>query len=166
MSQTENPAKQEIFLSLYSAYYTEFYRYAYYFTGNAEDAEDAVSDAVVNAFRYFDGLRDHGKFKFWFLRILKNACKTRCAQYRQSGAVSVEENEEALSVPADTPDPDETAALRRELDALKPEDRTIVVMAVQYGYTSEEIGKFLGMTSGNVRVRLHRTLGLLRKKLS
>ncbi|MBQ3140335.1 MAG: RNA polymerase sigma factor [Clostridia bacterium] len=158
--------KQQTFTALYSEFCTEFYRYAYYFMGNAEDAEDAVADAVVNAFRYFDGLREHDKFKFWFLKILKNSCKNRHLSRSAAGTVSLDDSEEFLSVPADTPDLDVSVTLQRELEALKPDDKSIVIFSVLYGYSSEEIGELLGMTPVNVRVRLHRALNTLRRKLS
>lgn len=166
MKETVPADKRELFRNLYSEFYTEFYRYAYYFMGNADDAEDAVSDAVVNAFHYFDGLRDQDKFKFWFLKILKNVCKTKHIARNAVSIVSPENTEELLSVPADSPDLDVGVTLQKELDTLKPDDKAIVIFSVQHGYSSEEIGKLLGLTPGNVRVRLHRALAALRQKLS
>ena len=58
------------FIELYTAVYKDLYRYALYVLGNREDAEDAVSEAVVDAYAEFGKLRDKGAFKGWIFKIL------------------------------------------------------------------------------------------------
>ena len=65
------------FIELYTAVYKDLYRYALYVLGNREDAEDAVSEAVVDAYAEFGKLRDKGAFKGWIFKILSAKCKRR-----------------------------------------------------------------------------------------
>ena len=62
MADDPNTHKQALFTQYYARYYSEFYRYAFYFMGAAEDAEDAVSDAITLAYAKFESLRDREKF--------------------------------------------------------------------------------------------------------
>ena len=167
MSQRSDTDRQSLFTEYYSKFYNEFYRYAFYFMGNADDAEDAVSEAVTLAFSKFESLRERDKFKYWFLRILQNVCKT--ALKKRSGAPLPLYNSDDTAI--DVPDTglaemDVSAALRQLLDRLKPDDKSIVLMSVLSGYSSEEIAQALGMTAVNVRVRLFRALGSMRDALT
>lgn len=53
------------------------YRYATLLLGDPTDAEDAVHDAALVAWRRFRDLRDPARFEAWFGRILVNACRDR-----------------------------------------------------------------------------------------
>ena len=60
------------FAELYREIYTDLYRYALYALGNAEDAADVVSDAVLDGFRQRESLRERGRFRPWMFDILAN----------------------------------------------------------------------------------------------
>lgn len=51
-----------------------FYRLAYSYTGNQEDALDAVQNAVCKALESYEGIRNADAIKTWFYRILVNEC--------------------------------------------------------------------------------------------
>jgi len=51
------------------------YRLAVALLGEPEDAEDAVHDAVIRAWRAFGSLRDPSSVDAWFSRILLNTCR-------------------------------------------------------------------------------------------
>lgn len=164
MAELPSETEREVFTELYGKYYQEFYRYAFYFTGRAEDAEDAVSDSLVAAYTAFGDLRDQAKFKYWFLKILQNVCKKQLR--KRPNTLSIEtQYEDGI----DLPDPsagdfEDNVVLRQILTTLKPEDRSILLLSVRDGYSSEEVGRALGLTAINVRVRLHRLLAGLRER--
>src|SRR3954469_18597326 len=58
------------------------YTLARYLLRDEHDAQDAVQDAALRAFRHFDGYRD-GDPRAWFLAIVRNCCRT--TQRRQQG---------------------------------------------------------------------------------
>ena len=166
MADDPNTHKQVLFTEYYAQYYSEFYRYAFYFMGSAEDAEDAVSEAITLAYAKFETLRDREKFKFWFLRILQNACKSRLRERSAAVVPLYNADDEPIDIPDKSAvDPETRTALNQMLERLKPDDKKIVLLSVQGGYSSDEIASMLGMTAGNVRVRLHRALGALRNGL-
>jgi len=53
-----------------------------YILGNAADAEDAVQEAVVRAWRAWRGLREAERFEPWFDRIVVNVCRDRLKRRR------------------------------------------------------------------------------------
>ena len=56
---------KEAFGALYAAIYTDLYKFAYYLLKNEEDAKDAVSDAVMDAYAGISKLRSEEAFKAW-----------------------------------------------------------------------------------------------------
>lgn len=163
MSAHSGEAKQELFTSYYAQYYNEFYRYAYYFLGNAEDAEDAVADSITAAFSSFDSLRDVEKFKFWFLKILQNNCKAMLKKRRFPISIESEYESGELDIVDNSQNPEEAALISSLLEEMSPDDRTVILLSVLGGYSSNEIAEFTGMSPANVRVRMHRALSSIRK---
>ena len=65
----------ERFMELYEAVYKDLYRLAYYYMGNAQDAEDVVQDATLSAYEHFGRLRTEEAFRPWIFKILVNRCR-------------------------------------------------------------------------------------------
>ena len=70
-----------------------FYRLAYSYTKNQEDALDAVQNAVCKALEAYDGIRNADAIKTWFYRILINEC-LRVIKKRKQDAVSADIEEQ------------------------------------------------------------------------
>ena len=66
----------EAFGELYELYYKEMFYYACCVTGSDELAQDAVSEAVLAAFRQIGSLKKAEAFKGWLFKILCASCKT------------------------------------------------------------------------------------------
>ena len=62
----------DAFGQLYAQYAQDLYRFAYYYLGSREEAEDAVQDAVCAAFQGIGALRSVSSFKAWLFSILSN----------------------------------------------------------------------------------------------
>jgi RNA polymerase sigma-70 factor (ECF subfamily) len=136
------------------------YRLATLVLRNASDGEDAVHDAAVLAWTRFDELRDHSLFDAWFDRIVINVCRQRL---RRRGIRTL-----VMDVTTVVPFADgasgraEHDALRRALDRLTPEHRTVVVLRHLEGYSIGEIAARTGEREGTVKSRLHYALRELR----
>jgi RNA polymerase sigma-70 factor (ECF subfamily) len=136
------------------------YRLATLVMRDSSDAEDAVHDAAVLAWTRFDELRDRSLFDAWFDRIVVNACRQRLRQRRIRPVV--------VTAPPEVPIADgasgraEREALRRALDRLTPEHRTVVVLRHLEGYSTAEIAARTGEREGTVKSRLHYALRELR----
>lgn len=149
------------FGALYEQYAGDLYRFALWYTHDRCDAEDAVQDAMVNAFRNIPHLRRAEAFHAWLFTILANACKA-ILKRRQIAAVSLEDTPQAANIGVyDSYDTGQTARL---LEQLNETDRQIITLSVFGEFSSKEIGKLLGMKSATVRSRLSRALHTLREK--
>ena len=60
----------EAFADLYRSIYADLYRFALYTLKNPTDAEDAVSETVMDAFTSIHKLRSVASFKTWIFQIL------------------------------------------------------------------------------------------------
>ena len=65
----------DAFASLYQEIYEDLYRFAVFILQNPADAQDAVSEAVVDAFASVRRLRREEAFRSWMFRILSAKCK-------------------------------------------------------------------------------------------
>ncbi|MCE1195891.1 RNA polymerase sigma factor [bacterium] len=155
-------------------------RIAYRITNSAEAAEDVVHDAfgkMVEKAMAFPTLNDA---KFWLIRVVKNAAinyakrkgreSKAYEKWWRSEASPIEDTEAGSFSMAETgaeagvqPSVEEDALLketadevRRALDLL-PEKLKVVLILKEYGGMNyKEIGKTLGISEGNVKVRAFR----------
>lgn len=78
MSKNDN---LKAFEKLYEYIYKDLYRFAFYTLKNQYDAEDVVSETVVDAFESIKKLKKEEAFKSWMFKILVNKCKKKFKQY-------------------------------------------------------------------------------------
>jgi RNA polymerase sigma-70 factor (ECF subfamily) len=151
------------FAELYSRVYKELYYVALYSLKNGADAQDAVSDAVLDAFMTIRKLRDETAFKAWIMKILSAKIKRKFKEYaKESLSVPVEAGETLI----ETPEPDcDLIDVKREIARLDRVDRLTLSLSVICGYTSAQIAKMTGMNANTVRSRIMRTKEKLREKL-
>ncbi len=155
---------QAAFCTLYGAYKDKLYRYALYRLGNPEDAEDAVSDCVVSAYRQMDKLKKPEAFSSWLFRILYCACNALIkAQMQQRKMVDINDIEGVLRT--DMQQTVDKTELQQALDMLKEQEREIVLLSVISGLSSKEIAAITDLTPGAVRSKLSRSLKKMREFL-
>lgn len=150
----------EAFSELYRDIYLDLYRFALYTLKNPADAEDAVSETVMDAFVSIRKLRSEASFKSWIFKILAIKCK-RC--FLQNQALPIE-------LPTEIAEEDacglaEKIDLRDQFFKLKDEERLIISMHIFAGYTSREIAKILHINENTVRSKESRALKKLSQQL-
>ena len=138
-----------------------FYRLAYSYLHNREEALDAVQTAVCKALEKQDGLRDAGAIRTWFTRILVNACMD---QLRQRKRVTLVPPEALDAGSYEDPLP-EDGSLARRVDALPPEVATIVKLRFYEDLSLKEISDVTGVSLSTVKTRLYTGLKKLRVSL-
>ena len=69
------------FAKLYEQVYEDMYRYAFYMLQHTQDAQDAVSDTVADAFASIRKLRGEEAFRGWIFAILSNKCRRKRKEY-------------------------------------------------------------------------------------
>jgi RNA polymerase sigma-70 factor (ECF subfamily) len=145
---------------------------ARWLTRDPAAADDIVQDAMLRAFRAFDGLRGVDA-KPWLLAIVRNCHRTALDQRRRRAQVPLpEEGEEAVgAMIADGPDPERAAIstnAARRLDAmiarLPEEFRETLVLREMEDMSYREIAEVTGAPIGTVMSRLARARALLREK--
>lgn len=152
----------EAFGELYEMFYKEMFLYACSMTGNSITAEDAVSDAVVEAVKGLKNLRKPESFKGWLFKILNIACRKQFNQ-KISVAELEPESENRIAAKDEIAQTETGIQLEAALGRLKSEEREIVLLSIVNEYDSNEIAEMLGMPSSTVRSKLSRALKKLRK---
>jgi RNA polymerase sigma-70 factor, ECF subfamily len=142
---------------------------AYGILQNREEAEDAVQDALVKAWKSRWRVRDPEKFPAWLCMIARH-----CARdvFRKRRPVPLEENLEghAPSCPTFPPsDTTDTIALDRQLHsalaALPELHRSVLTLRYFEEMDYRSIEKLLGISNGTLRGILGRALASMRKQL-
>ncbi len=150
----------EAFGELYALYKNEMFRYACIVVGNPVAAEDAVSEAVIEAFENIGTLRSPGSFKGWLFKILNSACRRQFKDFNKDLPLI----EEADLEPDDRNGielKEMSIDLQQAMSALNPEDRQIVMMRAVAGIGSREIAESLGIPDATVRSRYSRAISKL-----
>lgn len=150
---------------LYESVALDLYKMALYTLGNREDAEDAVSETFIEAYKGIGGLRDENSFKPWIMRILSIRCNRRIGTYvKEKGNIDLDDYIED-GKDADGNIPGKRAEVTEALSRLTPEERELVLLSVLQGYTMREIADIKQMPQGTVSSKLHRSLKKLRTML-
>lgn len=152
------------FGKLYETLYTDLYHFALYRLGSREEAEDAVQETALEAFRGIGDLKKPESFRSWIFTILNARCSRHITSLiRQRSETPIETL--PLFLEDFSPDADDACRLREAIAALSEEDRQLVLLSVVGGFSGKEIAAILRRPPGTLRSRLHRTLKKLRAVL-
>ena len=154
-------AKSAAFRRLADSHLTEAYRLARLILRDSVEAEDAVHDAFVSAWKGWSSLRDHDRFVPWFDRIVVNTCRNRLRSRRRWDAQS---DVTELRPAGDDP---HARTLDRDLIGsafvhLGPDDRIVLALRYYRDLQVDDIAQLLDVRPGTVKSRIHRALGRLR----
>lgn len=146
---------------------------ARWLTRSHADADDVVQDAMMRAWRAFDGFRG-GDIRPWLLTIVRNCWRTSMSERKRRGHVALPE--ENTQQPGDElayagPSP-ESAAMQsdagRKLDAviatLPDEFREVLILREMEDLSYREIATITDVPLGTVMSRLNRARAMLREK--
>lgn len=150
----------EAFSELYNGVYKELYKFAVYLLNSESEAEDIVSETVIDAFEGIKKLKDESLFKSWIFKIMINKCK-RNIKKRKKKVVNIEDT--ILQAPEVYYD--ENYDLKQAFSSLKQDEKMILSLAVVSGYKSCEISEILGMNHNTIRSKQSRALNKLREIL-
>jgi len=147
---------EEAFAGLVARHRGRGIRFAMAMLGDASDAEEALQDAFVRAYRGLKGCREPDRFGAWFLRILVNRCRTRGAR-RRVGAMFV--RDEAAMERAAAPrgeDPEWREEIERALARLDPMQREAFLLKHVEGMEYEEMARLTGARIPALKMRVKR----------
>ncbi len=160
--ESARQGNRDAFCELYGLYKDRLYRYAFYRLGSPEDAEDAVSDCILAAWKQIGQVRSAEAFPAWLYRILSGSCNRRIRETVVRRNLQMET--QAGWQPSEE-HPGGSLELAEALSQLDLQSRDIVLLSVVAGLDSSEIAKITGLTASGVRSRLSRSLAKMRKFL-
>ncbi|MFF3564668.1 RNA polymerase sigma factor [Streptomyces sp. NPDC002574] len=143
---------------------------AHHLLGNSSDAEDAVQDAFISAWRRLPQFRGDAAFRTWMYRIVTNRCLN--VLRRRTTAVPLDTVPEPATgntgsgPPGAAESAAATAALAHALSRLNPEQRACWVLRELHGLHYEEIAQIVGASEQTVRGRLFRARRSLMKEMA
>jgi len=147
------------------------YRFARWLAPAPGDADDIVQDAILRAFRGFDGLRGTN-VRPWLLAIVRN-CHATALKRQMRGSDPLPDDEDQQAMISPIPDP-ETAAMHRDaelamdrlLRELPREHREVLVLREIEELDYREIAAVIQAPIGTVMSRLARARSSLRARWS
>lgn len=147
--------------------------------GERTAAEDLLQEALLRAFRAFEGLRGRERPRRWLTRVLTSAFYDRIrTQSNDASRHSVDEDFDLFDkiveedpfpysdrVHLDFLDLFDDARIIEVLQGLLPRHRVAIILAYVYGFTAKEIGGMTGSPVGTVLSWLHRGRKQLEREL-
>ena len=160
--------KAERFKALALPHLDEIYTLARYLLRSRSDADDAVQECYLRAFRHFDTFRG-GPVKPWLMAILRNVCN---AVYAGSTRLVFTAEDIAQATPiwreqGDTPEQamlrrHDSDTMRRLIGELPAEFREVIVLREINDLSYRDIAVVIEAPIGTVMSRLARGRGMLR----
>jgi RNA polymerase sigma-70 factor (ECF subfamily) len=156
-------------------YQDRLYSTVYRLVDRAEDAQDVVQEAFLNAYQALDSFKGDSLFFTWLYRIAVNTAIS--LRRRQRAMLSIEANRhaEAAIEPADPSSEsrpeygleqeEQGQRIREALARLSPEHRMVLVLKDMEGHKYEAMAEILEVPIGTIRSRLHRARSELRQIL-
>ncbi len=147
-----------------------FYRCAFRLLGNAADAEDAVQEALLAAYKHVNQFRGRSQISTWFTTIVRNCAlmqlrkRPRLIHFPLDEQFGEEQPRSVWEGLADErPGPEEefrnselTARLRKCTALLSPTLRRTFQLRVMDGLSILETARILGLPRGTVKAQLAR----------
>ncbi len=150
------------FDALVRAHTTRMYRVALRILGDPSEAEDAVQDAWVSAWRSLSSFRSDASAGTWLFRIVTNAALSQVRRRRSTVPLDPADDTAGPAAPAHA-DPERSALRGEEVDrvhraiaTLEPSQRVPLVLRELEGLSYEEVADVLDVNPAALRSRLHR----------
>ncbi|MCT1449861.1 RNA polymerase sigma factor [Corynebacterium sp. p3-SID1194] len=133
-------------------------------TGNSHDAEDAMQNAMISAWKNIDRFQPQARFSTWMYRITSNAALELLRKRRD-----IPDDDAG----ADTPDASApiqqrittTMVVREALETLDPDFKEVLVLREYGGLTYDELAAQQGIPVATVKSRLNRARRKLKDAL-
>jgi RNA polymerase sigma-70 factor (ECF subfamily) len=156
-----------------------FYRKAYRQLGNAADAEDAVQDALLSAYKHLDQFKGQAQMSTWLTAIVINCARMQLRRRPRQMHLSLDERfgeeqeyslSEQLAHRGPSPE-DECQKLEMHghllglVAELSPPLRKAFQLRELEGLTTREAAQVLGVADGTVKAQLARARTKLKRLL-
>lgn len=162
-----------------SRYLTALYRRAYRYVGDPDDAEDAVQDALLSAYKHLDQFKATAKITTWLTAIVTNSALTQLRRRPRHSYVSLNEqliegqDYSLLDTLADArPNPEDLFAsseshgfLLQFFSELSPSLQQAIRLRYLEGLSTSEASRILEVPVATMKARLWRARAQLKRKM-
>jgi RNA polymerase sigma-70 factor (ECF subfamily) len=153
---------EKAFDRLFEKYQVPVYSLCYRYSRNDADARELVLDVFTKVYRNLNRFQERAKFFTWLYRIAVNTCVSFTRQQRRCdvpfspeiGAHNTLETEVHMKV-----------AIREALVSLPERQRLTFILHHYDGYTFDEIGRIMGITTGAAKAHHYHAVRKLRTLL-
>lgn len=183
---------EKAFEQLLERYHNALIRVAMAYVSRSVIAEEVVQEVWLSVLQNLDKFEGRSSLKTWIFRILINRAKSRGVRESRSIPFSAlrsrDDGSSEPSVDADRFDPanhewlvapqswetvpeehflagETRSYIQRAIDALPPNQRTVITLRDVDGWSSEEVCRLLNISEANQRVLLHRARSGVRRSL-
>jgi RNA polymerase sigma-70 factor, ECF subfamily len=160
----------QMFEVLMRRYNQCLYRAARAILQDDAEAEDAVQQAYLNAYRHLNQFEGRAQFSTWLTRIAVYEALAR--RRRVAGNPTTSEDALAETAASTSPDPERQAygkelsvLLQSALAGLPDGYRSVFMLREVEGLSTAETARHLRISEATAKTRLHRAKGLLQRKL-
>jgi RNA polymerase sigma-70 factor (ECF subfamily) len=140
------------------------YRLALAIVRSPGEAEDAVQEAFLRAWRDLGSLREADRWSAWFRRLLVRSALDQLRHRPRVRQVALEDAADVPGQEAAIP-PADRLALLGAYDRLGPDERTILALRFFVDLEVLDVAAALGIPLGTAKSRLHRAVGRLRAEM-
>jgi RNA polymerase sigma-70 factor (ECF subfamily) len=148
------------FVEAYETLFSLIFRIAYRITGDIGRAEDVCHETFIKYYERGAPFPDMNQAKYWLIRVVKNIAlniekrkereRRAFARLRKIAPTSVISEEEAFLKK------ESEKAVQEALNLLPYRLRIVLVLKEYEGLSYKDIGSIVGISEGNVKVRVYR----------
>lgn len=156
-------------------YKNQLLNFIYRFLGNAEEAEDLVQETFLRVYRNRNAYQKVAKFSTWIYTIAGNLAKTELRKRKRRKFFSISDlgydnkdydiSDEAFSPEKSVDSTIKEEIIHREIQALSPKFREVILLRDVRELSYEEISKIVNIPLGTVKSRVNRGRLKLQEKL-
>lgn len=140
----------------------KFYRLAFSYVRNQEDALDVVQNAIYKALDNYESVKNENAVNTWFYRILVNES---LLFLRQRKAEMVPEEEKVLEIPYYEKQFEKEEDLYEQINRLEDDLQNIIKLRFFEELSLKEISEVMDMNLNTVKAKLYRGLKLLKQNI-
>ena len=153
---------KEALLELIVAQKADYYKLAYVYMKNEDDAMDAMQDMIIILYENISKLRKDESFYSWSKTILVNCCKNKIKKNNRLVSIDEirEENDENV-----IENPEEKIALESYLSRLSFKHQEVIRLRYYLDLDYESISEMLKIPLGTVKSRLNSAMKYLKESI-
>ena len=162
-----NPVShKELLESLYKQYHPMVLQMCLgYMKGDHDLAKDIVQEVFINIWNALSGFKGEASHKTWIYRITVNTCLLYLRSSKRPEKTALQDVGEPERLELVEREKDEHQALYSAIGELPQLDRLIIMMVLEE-LEYDEISKITGISSINLRVKIHRAKKKMREHLN